>query len=219
MDLHEALYTTRAMRRVRPDPIGEDVQKRILDAAIRAPSGGNGQNWRFMFVDDETVRGRIGELYAECIDILWDTIYSERKAWVEANPKDPEAQAFGRIVASVSWAQKNFHTYPLMLFAFNRFDPSGGSIFPAIWSAMLAARSEGVGSSLTTVLGFKAADTLAALNVPGDCDFTMAACVPMGYPIGKWAVAQRNPVHTVAYRNGWGSPIGFEINEPLWRGH
>ena len=146
-------------------------------------------------------------------------IYSERKAWVEANPKDPEAQAFGRIVASVSWAQKNFHTYPLMLFAFNRFDPSGGSIFPAIWSAMLAARSEGVGSSLTTVLGFKAADTLAALNVPGDCDFTMAACVPMGYPIGKWAVAQRNPVHTVAYRNGWGSPIGFEINEPLWRGH
>ena len=55
MDLHEALYTTRAMRRVRPDPIPEDVQMRIMDAAIRAPSGGNAQNWRFLLVDDRKV--------------------------------------------------------------------------------------------------------------------------------------------------------------------
>ena len=48
MDIREALYTTRAMRRVKPDPIAEDVQMRILDAAIRAPSGGNNQQWKFM---------------------------------------------------------------------------------------------------------------------------------------------------------------------------
>ena len=51
MDVYEALYTTRAMRRCRPDPIPLDVQQRILDAAVRAPSGGNTQNWRFMLVD------------------------------------------------------------------------------------------------------------------------------------------------------------------------
>ena len=56
MDLHEALYTTRAMRRVLPDPIPADVQARILDAAIRAPSGGNQQNWRFLLVDDQAVK-------------------------------------------------------------------------------------------------------------------------------------------------------------------
>ena len=56
MDVREALYTTRAMRRVTPDPIPDDVQARILDAAIRAPTGGNAQNWRFLLVDDPEVR-------------------------------------------------------------------------------------------------------------------------------------------------------------------
>lgn len=63
MNVYEALYTTRAMRRVRPDPIPYEVQARILDAAIRAPSGGNAQSWRFMLVDDPDVKGRLGPLY------------------------------------------------------------------------------------------------------------------------------------------------------------
>ena len=59
MELHEALYTTRAMRRVRPDPIGHDIQARILDAAIRAPSGGNAQPWRFILVDSSAEAGAV----------------------------------------------------------------------------------------------------------------------------------------------------------------
>ena len=55
VDVYEALYTTRAMRRVKPDPIPVEVQERILDAAIRAPSGGNSQTWRFLLVDDRDV--------------------------------------------------------------------------------------------------------------------------------------------------------------------
>ena len=51
MDVREALYTTRAMRRVTSEPIPLDAQHRILDAAVRAPSGGNSQNWRFLLVD------------------------------------------------------------------------------------------------------------------------------------------------------------------------
>ena len=60
MNVYEALYTTRAMCWVRPDPIPYEVQARILDAAIRAPSGGNAQGWRFMLVDDPAVKGRLG---------------------------------------------------------------------------------------------------------------------------------------------------------------
>jgi len=62
MDVREALYTTRAMRRVKPDPIPADVQARILDAAIRAPSGGNAQSWRFLLVDDPAVKARLAPL-------------------------------------------------------------------------------------------------------------------------------------------------------------
>src|SRR5450756_148631 len=90
MDIYEALYTTRAMRRVRPDPIPLEVQARMLDAAIRAPSGGNSQNWRFLLADDTDVIGRIGPLYRHSIDQLWETVYAERLAAAEADPEADE---------------------------------------------------------------------------------------------------------------------------------
>ena len=71
MNVYEALHPTRAMRQVRPDPIRYEVQARILDAAIRAPSGGNAQGWRFMLVDDPAVKGRLGPLYRDSIRQLW----------------------------------------------------------------------------------------------------------------------------------------------------
>jgi nitroreductase len=73
MELHEALYTTRAMRRVRPDPIPIDAQARILDAAIRAPSGGNSQPWRFVLVDSPALKAELGPLYRESMAALWAT--------------------------------------------------------------------------------------------------------------------------------------------------
>jgi nitroreductase len=78
MDVREALYTTRAMRRVKPDPIPADVQARILDAAIRAPSGGNSQGWRFMLVDDPAVKAQLGPLYRDAISKLWEFGYRDR---------------------------------------------------------------------------------------------------------------------------------------------
>ena len=75
MDVYEALYTTRAMRRLKPDPIPLDVQAKILDAAIRAPTGGNSQNWRFLFVDDKELIRKLGEIYQRCIGQLWVTFY------------------------------------------------------------------------------------------------------------------------------------------------
>jgi nitroreductase len=216
MDIYEALYTTRAMRRVKRDPIPMDVQARILDAAIRAPSGGNTQNWRFLLVDDPQIRAQLGPLYRECIDRLWDTIYKERVEAAQANPDDPASRATNAMVASVEHAADNFGDYPLFLFAFQRGDVSGGSIFPAVWSAQLAARAEGIGSSLTTVLAFKGDAVPGLLGVPTDKGWKMAACVPFGYPTGRWGVAKRKPAHEVAYRNAWGTEVGFTVDEPLW---
>ena len=105
---------------------------------------------------------------------------------------------------------------PLLLFAFDQFDTTGGSIFPAVWDAMLQARADGVGSSLTSVLLFKNDETLAVLDVPKEEGWRMSCCVPFGYPTGKWGVAARRPAHEVSYRNTWGTPVGFEVNEPLW---
>ena len=105
---------------------------------------------------------------------------------------------------------------PLLLFGFVQHDPTGGSIFPAIWSAQLAARAEGVGSSLTSVLLFRQPEVLSLLGVPDGEGWLMACCVTFGYPTGRWGVAARRPAHEVTYRNRWGAEAGFRVDEPLW---
>jgi nitroreductase len=216
VDVYEALYTTRAMRRVRPDPIPEDVQARILDAAIRAPSGGNSQNWRFVLVDSADVKAKLGPLYRECAELLWAGPYAERIARARANRDDPSSVSLLKVTRSAQYLADHFEAVPLYLFAFTRNDPSGGSIFPAVWSAQLAARAEGVGSALTTILAFRSAQTLEILGVPADRGWEMACCVSFGYPTGRWGIAPRRPAHEVAYRNRWGSLLDFEIPDPLW---
>lgn len=218
MDIHEALYTTRAMRRVKPDPIPMDVQERILDAAIRAPSGGNAQQWRFLLVDDPDVKAKLGPIYRACLAKLFETIYKPQFDAAAAAPDKPESVQFQKMYRSANHLADHFEAYPLLLFGFCRFDPSGGSIWPSIWSAMLAARAEGVGSAITSVLAFEAQSVMNHLGVPEDEGWQMHCCVTMGYPTGRWGVAPRMPVQKVASRNHWGTPIGFEIDAPLWPG-
>ena len=79
----------------------------------------------------------------------------------------------------------------MLLFAFSQHDPSGGSIYPAVWNAMLAARGEGVGAALTSVLKFRLDEVLAVLGVPSDEGWNMAACVTFGYPTGP--LGRRRP--------------------------
>ncbi|HZJ26232.1 MAG TPA: nitroreductase family protein [Acidimicrobiia bacterium] len=216
MDVYEALYTTRAMRRVRPDPIPIDTQARILDAAIRAPTGGNAQNWRFLLVDDPGVKDALGPIYRDCIGQLWKTIYKDQLDAATASPDEPDHASLLKIQRSAQHLADHFEEYPLLLFSFVQFDPSGGSIHPATWSAMLAARAEGIGASLTSVFMFHLDDVLEILGAPKDEGWQFASCVTFGYPTGRWGVAPRRPVHEVSYRNRWGAPVGFDVDEPLW---
>jgi nitroreductase len=216
MDVREALYTTRAMRRCRPDPIPLDAQARILDAAIRAPSGGNTQNWRFMLVDDRSLREQLGPIYRDCLGQLWETIYKDRIAAANAAPDDPEHAQMLRVQRSAQHLADHFEEYPLLLFSFVQYDPTGGSIFPSTWSAMLAARAEGIGASLTSVFHFRIDAVLDLLGVPKHEGWLFSSCVTFGYPTGRWGVAPRRPVHEVSFRNRWGAPLGIEVPEPLW---
>ena len=193
------------------------MQARILDAAIRAPSGGNSQNWRFILVDDPEVKAQLGPLYRDCMAQLWSTGYRGAARAGQGDARGPGQRLVPAVQRSAQHLADHFEDVPLYLMAFARNDPSGGSIFPAIWSAQLAARAEGVGSTLTTVLGsFKRAETFAVLGVPDGHGWEMACCVSFGYPTGRWGVAPRRPAHEVAYRNTWGTDLGLSIPEPLW---
>ena len=145
------------------------------------------------------------------------TIYTARVAAAAARPEEPDSIEFQKMYRSADHLADHFEGYPLLLFGFVQFDPTGGSIFPAIWSAMLAARAEGVGSTLTQVFGmFHAAAVDAILGVPPDEPWHNSCCVPMGYPRGRWGTAPRRPAPEVAFGNRWDQPLDFEIPEPLW---
>ncbi len=213
MELREALYTTRAMRRITGDTIPTDVQARILDAAIRAPSAGNTQTWRFMLVDDPEVKGQLARIYRECMDQYGRAFYGARTAAAEATPEDPESRRHLRVMRSSDYLAENFERY-LLLFAFGTDDLY--SLFLSLWNAMLAARGEGVGSTLTRMLAGRASDVFEILGVPADEGWQLGACVTFGYPTGRWGVAERGPVEAVTYRNSWGQPLGFDVDGPLY---
>jgi nitroreductase len=216
MDIREALYTTRAMRRVKPDPIPMDVQARIMDAAVRAPSGGNTQNWRFLLVDDPEVKAKLGPIYRQAMSVLWGSYYKDRLDAAHDAPELEESKSMLRVQKSAQWLADNFEGVPLYLFGFAQHDPSGSSVYPALWNAQLAARAEGVGTSLTQVLVFHNDEVLDILGVPKDEGWNMLGCVSLGYPTGKWGVATRQPAHDVSFRNQWGDDVGFRDDEPLW---
>ncbi len=64
MGIYEAMRTLRAVRRLRPDPVPDDVLRRVLEAATWAPTGGNRQPWRIVLVKDRAKKERLGELYS-----------------------------------------------------------------------------------------------------------------------------------------------------------
>ena len=218
MDVFEALYTTRAMRRVSEKPIPDDVLKQMIDAGIRAPSGSNRQGWKFIVVTDLEIRNELGNLYREAWDFYVKEFYVGTSDLGASSVNDDEkAEQVVRITKSATWLSENFHKVPAMFVVLSRNDPTGSSIFPAIWSLMLAGRAHGIGSCLTTVLGmFKPQKAFEILNIPSDKGWKIDAVVTAGYPLGKWGVAKRTPVDEVTYLNTWGNETNWNLEEPLW---
>ncbi|WP_433286947.1 nitroreductase family protein [Pseudonocardia sp. CA-142604] len=216
MDLHRALYTTRMMRRMRPDPVPLEAQCRILDAAIRAPNGGNAQRWHFLAVDDLALKQQLAELYRECTEREYAEFAAGTLAHTLHDP-DEHAESLRRIMASAQYFIDHFTEIPLLIFVFSIDDHGGANIYPAIWSLLLAARAEGIGGVLTTVLRYEEEQVTQMLGVPTEAGWRMNAMLALGYPRGRWGVASdRHPVHRVASRNRWGEYFGATVDRPLW---
>ena len=217
MDVFEALYTTRAMRRVKEDPIPDEIIKSMIDSAIRAPSGSNRQDWRFLAVTDQKVRNQLANIYRETWDYYVKSFYNSSSDLGASNLKDKEQiESVRRISNSASWLAENYDKVPLLVLAFSRNDPTGSSIYPAIWSLMLAARSHGIGTCLTTVMSFKSEEVYEVLDIPADKGWALNATITAGYPLGKWGVAERKPVEEVTFLNKWGQSPDWNLTEPLW---
>ena len=191
MELYEAMSTLRAVRRIRPDPIPEDVLERVFQAATWAPTGGNHQGWRIIAVRDPALKQGLEDLYRP----HWESYIPGYEAHMANMPEDARASS-AKALAAGTYLSTHLHEAPVIaVFCFNpdrltitdaALDrPSvvgGGSIYPAVQNLLLACRNEGLGCVLTTLLCMEEEKVKSLLGIPSG--WYTAAHVPIGYAVG-----------------------------------
>jgi nitroreductase len=193
MPLGEAIFTQRAIRRFRPDPVGIDDIRLMVEAAVRAPNGGNYQMARFLIVTDRHLIGPFGALYREA---WWakrhDEGFSDRDQLpAHYLPASELADAMAEV--------------PCVVFALALHNGAAHSVIPAVQNLMLAARALGIGSVPTTLHDSVMPRFRALFEIPDDVGFHF--CVPMGYPQGNFGPNVRKPTAETTFLDRWGGPV------------
>jgi nitroreductase len=201
METFTALYTTRAMRRMKPEPIPADAVARIIDAGLHAPCGpwSETQSWRFVAVSNRQTMKELGDLWRASRQNV------QRAQTLYSTPKQ---------ASSANYLAEHFDETPLVILGFG--DPTTGpsSVGLAMWSMCLAARALGIGSTYTKVLCAAQEGVAKAIGKPADDGLALIAALPMGYPLGRWGIGRRQPAHEVTFAEGWGEPVAWEAAEP-----
>jgi nitroreductase len=173
-DLFEIIRTTRSMRRLKPDPVPDASLRRILEAGVCAPSGGNMQRWRFLVVKDAAVKATIGALYKRA----WDEQVGPRYRAGELPPGTSREQ-FLRMLGAAEYLAAHIHEAPVWIVpCLEGGTPtrtSGSSIYPAVQNMLLAARALGLGATLTTLYLAHEKEAEVALGLPPGVHLCAAA--------------------------------------------
>ena len=169
-DLFEAIYTTRAMRRLKPDPVPREIVMRVIEAATLGPSGSNRQPWIFLVVTEAATKQFVAERYKRA----WDTFYltPEKRAVMETQPDSPA----GKTLKSANYLANHLAEAPVLIFPcvkryndkFRPGQPMYGAIYPAVQNLCLAARGYGLGTSITGLHHIFGEEVDELLGVPAD---------------------------------------------------
>jgi nitroreductase len=202
-DLFEIMATTRSMRRLRPEPVPAALIRKILEAGVSAPSGGNMQRWRFLVVRDPKIKQTVGAYYKRA----WDEVVSPRYRAGEPAP-GTSRERFARMLNAAQYLADHIHEAPVWIVpCLEGASPtrtSGSSIYPAVQNMLLAARALGLGATLTTLYLAFEKEAEAALGLPADMH--SYAILPIGYPMGRFGPVRRVPLADVVYEDRWGQP-------------
>ena len=196
-DVFEVMGTCRAMRRLKPDPIPDEMVERLVWAATRAPSPGNSQGWDFIVVDDPSAKQRIG-----------DAVRTAMADRVAAMPRPDRTTRL--MLEGTSHLLETLATAPVIIFV------TGGVIYPPgapreqfTWSALypaaqnilLAARALGLGSVFTTLHMGAEPTVRDVLGLPDE--IRIAVTIPVGWPATDFGPVNRRPISDVVHHNRW----------------
>src|SRR5262245_29345757 len=220
--LFDAIYSARALRRLKPDPVPEEIITRIVDAAIRAPSAGNAQNWAFIVVRDAEKRRRLGMIYRKASDIASE-IYKAR-----GRPAHMTDEQYRRFLTSGAHLWDHMGEAPVLLVPCLRDRPPppratlppslqaiyegelayerrirGASIYPAVQNIILACRAFGLGTVIPTNHIRCQDEVEALLCLPADV--TPYALLADVYPQVTLGPRGRGPVSEGGHADRWGA--------------
>ena len=209
----EVLTSTRAVRR-RLDferPVEPALVRECLEIALQAPTGGNNQDWHFVVVTDPQTRRALADIFRKGAGVYAQL--PKRTRPPRRSLTDDERAARGRVMSSAGYLFEHLQDVPVLVVACidGRFDGAPlveqatvfGSILPAVWSFMLAARARGLGTAFTTVHTAAEADAAEVLGIPYD-EVTQVALIPVAHTIGDpFKPAVRRAVDEVAHFERW----------------
>ena len=231
LGLFEAMFDTRAMRRIKPDPVDEGVLRRLIEAAQQAPSGSNAQDRHWILVRDPAIKERLAELnrqfclpYVQATRDMMDKVEADgpgaegvtdigaMSGWVGHQSVEKRRRMFD----SIEWQAMHMGEIPVLIVAALEYEQppadayrvgagAGAEIWPAVQNLLLAARTLGLGAVPTT-LGL--ADRGAVQEVLGLPESVVPLClIPVGHPTGKFGPVVRRPAEEVIHWDRWG-PTG-----------
>ncbi|WP_158931953.1 nitroreductase family protein [Acidisphaera sp. S103] len=220
VNLFEVIYSARAMRRFKLDPVPEALLTRILDAAIQAPSAGNSQNWSFVVVRASDTRRKLGEIYAKASEIA-EAMYAAR-----GKPAHLTEGQFNQMMTSGAHLWAHMGEAPVILIPClrkpvvppvealslemqDRHEAEiayverirGASIYPAIQNLILACRALGLGTTITTNHLRCEDEVRTLLRIPDD--FDSFAMMPIGWPVNPFGLLSRRPLREVVHADSW----------------
>jgi nitroreductase len=206
----QLLSTTRAVRK-RLDltrPVPRDLLLECVELATQAPTGSNTQGWHFVIVEDPATKRALADLYGRGFDPYIDSLAPGYGAG------DSRTERREKVRESAIYLRHHFHEVPAMLvpcvtgrlaettsqvFAASMY----GSILPAVWSFMLAARIRALGTAWTTLHLVYEAEAAELLGI----DFktvTQVGLMPIGYTLGTdFKPAPRIPLDAVVHWDRW----------------
>ena len=192
MPLGEAIYSLRAIRKLKPDAIPEPDLETILEAATKAPSGGNAQPWHFLVVRDADLRDQFGPLYREA---WWA---KRRESGFNSIEELPDKYRSAMNLA------EEIGDAPVLIFlcAMAKGTAAASSVIPSAQNLLLAARALGIGGTITTLHPSVEERVHRLFDIPDTVQIVY--CIPLGYPRGRFGPTSRKPLSEVSSYDRWG---------------
>lgn len=203
----EILDNTRAIKRLKRDPVPLELILKVLDAGTKAPSGVNTQPWEFLVVRDSRTKKWIQERYLH---------FARQRFGALVDSLEGVDTPYARMLRTVTHLAEHLHEVPVLLFVCGHRDwpaavpvekrvgkapPPYGSIYPCAQNVLLACRAVGLGASLATIHHMFEEELAEHLGVPDDV--SLVALLPIGFPRGRFGPVRRKPARDLTHFDRW----------------